>query len=115
MTKKEDESLIRKSVQSSMSAMKRFILGSEVGKAVEEIKKEVEETIEETKEKLNKLIDHLSMRIISISFVAVGALIAFFGLGIFIAEFLKMSLSASFMLVGLIVIFIGWLGLKKNL
>jgi len=113
MKRKEEESIIRKTVHSSMSAVKKFIIGSEVGRAVDDIKREVEETIEDTKQKINDLINHITIRLISISFISVGALIAFIGLGILLSELFDLSISTTFLLVGLIVIIIGLLGLRK--
>ena len=111
--KKDEESLIRKAVNASMNSMKKFIVGSQIGKAVHDIKEEVEETLEETKKKVGEIVDHLTAKLLSFYIIIIGLFIGFIGLALFLIEYTSLSPSIAFILVGILVLVLGWLSIKK--
>lgn len=112
--KKDDKSLIRKSVNTSMRAMKKFIIGSQIGRTIEEIKEEVEETLIETKKKVSEIADHLVAKMLSFYLIIIGLFIGFIGLALFLVENTKLSAGSSFILVGAAVLVLGWIFLRKK-
>lgn len=114
MKKKEEESIIRKTVSLAAKSFRRAVLGSNVGKAVEEIKEEVEDTIKLTKKRLDEFADSVATRTLSLLLIVSGIVIGFLGLAYFLIDFAKIDRSVSFMLVGILIILFGWLSSWKK-
>ncbi|MCF7871537.1 hypothetical protein K9L97_00730 [Candidatus Woesearchaeota archaeon] len=113
MRKKEEESIIRRTVGVAARSFKRAILGSEVGKVVEEIKEEIDETIELTKKRVDKLVFDIASHSFSLLIVAVGVLLAFLGVAYFLIDVLFVPRSASFIFVGVVLLLFGYLSLRN--
>ena len=110
---KKERSVIRETVDASISKMKKVLAGSGVSRAVTDIRREVEETLEDTKKKVSDIADHLSAKMMSFFLVLAGLFLGFGGVSIFIYERTSLSLGTSMMLVGLLVVVLGWFTLKK--
>jgi hypothetical protein len=114
MRDSKEESLIKRTVKASANAFKSIFLGSEVTKAVEEIKEEVESTIEQTKKKIDVLVDQLTARTLSFFLLLAGILFGFVGLYYFILEQTFLPRSTASIVVGIILLCIGWFSINAK-
>lgn len=115
MKKKEEESIIKKTVKAAARGFKTALLGSEVSRFVEEIKEEVEDTIKLTKQKLDEFIGQLVVKILGTLLIVSGIVVAFLGIAYFLIDTLRLERSISFIIVGFVIILFGWISsLKKS-
>jgi len=110
----KDESLIKKTVKASISGFKKFIVGAEVSKTVEEIRDEVEQTIKLTKEKLDSFLEKVTVRTLGILLLVAGIVFGFLGIGYFLIDYFKIPRSITWMVVGLVILIIAWISVKRK-
>ncbi|MCF7866717.1 hypothetical protein K9L67_04805 [Candidatus Woesearchaeota archaeon] len=114
MKKNEEESIIRKTVGLAARSFKKAILGSDLSRTVEGIREEFEETIEFTKKKLDDFVENIAVRMFRYLMLVSGLVVAFLGVAYFFMDYVKLDRTMSFILVGLILMLIGFVNQKKN-
>lgn len=114
--KREDKeaSLIKKTVKASISGFKKFIVGTEMDRTVEEIKEEVEQTIKLTREKLDLFLEKVTTRTIGVLLLVAGIVFGFLGIGYFLIDYFRIPRSMTWMIVGLIILIIAWISVKRK-
>ncbi|PIN81313.1 hypothetical protein COV13_01580 [Candidatus Woesearchaeota archaeon CG10_big_fil_rev_8_21_14_0_10_32_9] len=113
MQKKEEASLISKSVNKTVSAFKNVVFGREIHHAVNEIKSEIDETIKDAKKSIDKSFEKLMTHIIIFFLIMAGLIFAFLGLAYFFIEQLNFSSSSAFLVIGILILALGWFFLRE--
>lgn len=113
MQKKEEESIIRKSVNRTVRAFKNVVIGRELHHAVNEIKSEIDDTLVDAKKSIDKSFEKLMTHIIIFFLIMAGLVFAFLGLAYFFVEQLNFSSSASFLIIGVLILALGWFFLRE--
>jgi len=114
MQKKEEESLIRKSVNKTVSAFKNVVFGREIHHVVNEIKSEIDDTIKDAKKSIDKSFEKLMTHIIIFFLIMAGLVFAFIGVAYFFIEQLNFSNSSAFLLIGILILTLGWFFLRET-
>ncbi len=113
MNKKDQESIIKRSMNRTISAFKRVILGKEINHAVNEIKSEIEDTIDDARKTIDKGFEKLTIHLMIFFFILTGLVFLFIGLSYFFMENLGFSESTAFLIVGTIILSMGCVFLDK--
>jgi len=114
MKKEEEKSLIYRAVRAASRGFKKILMSSEVSKVVEEVKEEVEDTLDDAKKKISDIVDHLTSRFLSFSLIIIGIVFGLLGVTKFLSESVKLGYDLAYLIVGLVVLIIGWLSFRKK-